>query len=159
MTDQTRTLPQIAWPAVPATAELDALKAAADEKHAAFKQRGQVPIEAYTRSGYVAYFDHAGARYSLSTFLCNCAELSITLSSDNTPREYLNATYTCATHGAHQSTAIRCAAPSVTHTDSAAFAWVEQRHRRDRRVQWGMARHSLPSTFGGGAGGEGGGQS
>lgn len=98
----------------------------------------QIDIETITRSGHLAYFPYAGAQYSMSTLLCACADIAIELAADGTPREYLNATYICAQHGTHQSAAIRCMEPIANHRQSQVFAWVEQRHARDRRVQWGM---------------------
>lgn len=99
----------------------------------------QIEPERITRSGHLAYFPYAGAQYSMSTLLCACAGIAIELAADGTPREYINATYTCAQHGPHQSTAIRCA-ETTQHRPSQIFAWVEQRHARDRRVAWGMAQ-------------------
>lgn len=98
-----------------------------------------IASEHVTRSGHLAYFPYAEHTYSLSTLLCACAGIAIELAADGTAREYINATYTCAQHGTHQSTAIRCAT-TPQHKPSPVFAWVEKRHARDSRVQWGMAQ-------------------
>ncbi len=114
------------------TGELDIMRAQGQAQHDAFKRAARVPIDTFTRSGFIAYFTYAGASYSISTLLCNCADVTIVLSADGTPRDYLNATYACAQHGTHQSTAIR----SLVATINPRFPI--SRPRQARGAAWGM---------------------
>ena len=126
------------------TAELDAVKAQAAAQVAACQRSEVVITDDVARSGHLVYFTYAVAQYSLAT-LCSCAGITVSLVVDGTPRDYLNATATCPTCGPQQATALRCYT-TPAHQTTQAFAWVEQRHARDRRVGWGM--HTSPAQRG-----------
>ncbi len=100
-----------------------------------------IRIAELRRSGYLIEFKYASGDYSLGTF-CQCPDITLDVAGSGQPLDYLNVTVTCAAHGAHKNTASRC--PEFVHIKSAAFAWVEQRHARDRRAGWGMPQRRTP---------------
>ncbi len=97
------------------------------------------PITIDRKAGFPLRFTLAGQDYQ-AIAQCECEAEAITLY--DTPRENdrlgeRTVLIHCSQHGDQVSLAL------VPHSETysrSAFAWVEQRHRRDRRVAWGMSR-------------------
>ncbi len=95
-----------------------------------------IPID--RKAGFPIHFTLTGQEYRVIA-QCECAAELITLydapRADERPDERTVLIH-CAQHGEQISLAL---IPRAETYSRAAFAWVEQRHRRERRVAWGMS--------------------
>jgi hypothetical protein len=103
------------------------------------------PVEPTLRTGLLVYFKQDDRVYVVTTTFCQHAVVDLAVYV--TGREVLgglSVIYACPTCGTHHTIASHCLSPSESYIDTprarAIFGWSEQRHARDKRVQWGMSR-------------------
>jgi hypothetical protein len=101
-----------------------------------------VDITIERKPGFLTFFSIDGQPYRLQA-RCECpaevCRLYSTPRASDKPGER-TMTLECATHGItkHLATLER----KETYNKS-IYAWVEERHAKDKRVQWGMSRRKL----------------